>query len=85
MTVGCAHAGLAQEDLTVGEPGLDGRPCAGSALLLRHQTAWDDLVDQGLGIAHGVGQTGEGCGVVGPRAVRGAAPVEQRRGVVDDG
>ncbi|MEU3549902.1 hypothetical protein [Streptomyces longwoodensis] len=45
----------------------------------------DDLVDQGLGIDHGVGQTGEGRGVLGPRAARGSAPVEQRRGVVDDG
>ncbi|WP_245237338.1 hypothetical protein RFN58_04085 [Streptomyces iakyrus] len=45
----------------------------------------DDLVDQGFGIDHGVGQAGQGCGVVGPRAARGPTPVEQRRGVVDDG
>ncbi|MGQ4333048.1 hypothetical protein [Streptomyces hayashii] len=45
----------------------------------------DDLVDQALGIDHGVGQTGEGCGVVGPRAARGSAPLDQRWGVVDDG
>ncbi|MFI5877115.1 hypothetical protein ACIBAH_32645 [Streptomyces sp. NPDC051445] len=42
------------------------------------------LVEQGLGIAQGVGQAGQRRGVVGPRAAGRAAPVDQRRGVVDD-
>ncbi|MET8615530.1 hypothetical protein [Streptomyces misionensis] len=45
----------------------------------------DDLVDQTLGVDHGVGQTGEGRGVVWPRAARRAAPLQQRWGVVDHG
>lgn len=82
--MGCADAGLTQEHFSLGEPGLDGRPRAGSALLLRHATAVDDLVDQGLGSNHGVGQTGERRGVLGPRTARESAPFQQRRGVVDD-
>jgi hypothetical protein len=53
--VRCAHAGLAQERLAVGEPGLDGRPRACTALLRWHRTAVDYLVRQGLGIGQGVG------------------------------
>lgn len=47
--------------------------------------AIDRLLQQDLGVGHGVGQAGERGGVLWPWAASGPAPVEQSRGVIHDG